>query len=296
VTQSATRPPAASPSGSGIPGKAAPGRAASASAPAARGAAIGRSARIMLAAFGLVSWAGGGAATFLGKGNAGATALVIVGAGCLALALMGRWPSRVAISGNEVSWDEVRETIESQIESADGGSAELEILLDRLITLQRTGMVPDPPAEVYDQGVTAAIRRLLPGAEVVKLRQGNKGVPDFIVRYRGGELYLETKWRNDPADDFRGRTLPPILGWVAGTGRLLVVVNAVEEHVTAQARDLVHEALGDAGQVVGWLDARDDAALGRALAALLPMCDDEEPVGPPLTQPIPVSISDSDAF
>lgn len=117
--------------------------------------AISQAARTMLAAAGLASWIGGGAASFLGKGGAAAAALIVAGAVCLVISLVGRWPSRISVSGNELSWDAVKETVQSQIESTeptDNSEAELKILLDRLTTLQQTGVVPDPPAEIFDKG------------------------------------------------------------------------------------------------------------------------------------------------
>lgn len=236
--------------------------------------AISQTARTMLAAAGLASWIGGGTASFLGKGGAAAAALIVAGAVCLVMSLVGRWPSRISVSGNELSWDAVKETVQSQIEaaesteSADNSEAELKILLDRLTTLQQTGVVPDPPAEIFDKGVEAAIVRLLPGADVVRSQQRSKDTADYLVRYDGGELFVETKWRADPNAPFRGRTLPGLLNSMRGKGKLLVVVNASEDHVT-QARDLVSQALDGEGKVVGWRDVRDDPALARALAALL---------------------------
>lgn len=236
---------------------------------------IGLPTRVTLAGAGAVSWAAGGVATFIGKGNAGATALIILGAASLLVALMGRWPSRIAVSGNEVSWDAVKDTVESQIEAAEsvetdgGGKRQLEDLLIRLITLRQTGVAPPPAAELYDRGVVAAVQRLIPGADVVALRVKDKEIPDFVVRHGGSEFYLETKWRENQDADFRGRTLPSMLDWVAGKGKLLVVVNAAAGHVTDQARSRVSERLGRDGQVVGWLDARDDTALAQALKTLL---------------------------
>ena len=235
---------------------------------------IGQTARIMLAAAGLASWIGGGTASFLSKGGAGDAALIVAGAVCLVMSLVGRWPSRISVSGNELSWDAVMETVESQIESAessestDSSKVELKILLDRLTTLQQTGMAPDPPAEIFDQGVEAAIRRLLPGADVVRSQPRGKDTPDYLVRYDGGGFFVETKWRADPNASFRGRTLPGLLDSVRGKGKLLVVANANEDRVT-QAQDLVSQVLGDDGKVVGWRDVRDDPALARALAGIL---------------------------
>jgi hypothetical protein len=235
---------------------------------------IGRTARIMLAAAGLASWIGGGTASFLGQGGAGGAALIVAGAVCLVMSLVGRWPSRISVSGNELSWDAVKETVESQIESAessesaDSSKVELKILLDRLTALQQTGMAPDPPAEVFDQGVEAAIERLLPGADIVRSQPRGKDTPDYVVRYDGDELFVETKWRADPDAPFRGRTLPGLLDSLRGRGKLLVVANANEDRVT-QAQDLVSEVLGGDGKVVGWRDVRDDPMLARALTEML---------------------------
>jgi hypothetical protein len=235
---------------------------------------IGQTARITLAAAGLASWVAGGTASFLGKGGAGAAALIVAGAVCLVMSMVGRWPTRISVSGNELSWDAVKETVQSQIESTestestDGSTADLKILLDRLTALQQTGVAPDPPAEIFDRGVEAATRRLLPGAEVIRSRPRSKDTPDYLVRYDGGEFWMETKWRADPDAPFRGRTLPGLLDWVRGKGKLLVVVNASDDQVTA-ARDLVSQALDGDGKVVGWRDVRDDSTLAQALAALL---------------------------
>jgi hypothetical protein len=114
---------------------------------------ISKRSRRTLVAVGLMSWLAGGAASFLGKNGAGAAALVAVGAVCGVLALMGRWPSRISMSGNELSWPEVKETVDSQIEVAEkSGEAsealrELKELRERLDVLQRTGSVPEHPAE-----------------------------------------------------------------------------------------------------------------------------------------------------
>jgi hypothetical protein len=257
--------------GAGATGSPAPVTATSSGAPRT---AIGQAARTMLASAGLASWIGGGTASFLGKGGAAAAALIVAGAVCLVMSLVGRWPSRISVSGNELSWDAVKETVQSQIESAesteptDNSEAELKILLARLTTLQQTGVVPDPPAEVFDKGVKAAIGRLLPDADVVRPRQRSKDTADYLVRYDGAELFVETKWRADPNAPFRGRTLPGLLDAMRGKGKLLVVANASEDQVT-QARTIVSQELDGDGKVVGWRDVRDDPALARALAALL---------------------------
>jgi hypothetical protein len=112
---------------------------------------------------------GGSIATFTTTNGAGAVALIAAGAGAAGLGLLGRWPSKVAVSGNEFSWDEIEETLDSQIETAREDEAnpavlrELETLKNRLDELQRTGAVAEHPAARYDREVLAALHRVMPG-------------------------------------------------------------------------------------------------------------------------------------
>jgi hypothetical protein len=230
--------------------------------------------RATLMAVGLISWAAGGVATFLSGNGAGAAALIAVGAGCGVLALMGRWPSRIALSGNELSWDAVRETVDSQIQVAQGSGeadsalAELEELRERLVVLQRTGSVPEHPAEIYDGAVEEAMRRLFPRAEVIRQGIHSPGVADFLVACDGGQAFVETKWRSDVARPFGGSTLPPLIERLPPGAKLLVVMNALDPP-SAAANKIVEDALGDGGRIVRWRDVRDDGALGAALGSLL---------------------------
>jgi hypothetical protein len=229
--------------------------------------------RVALGAIGVASWAAGGAASFVGGNGGGAAALIAVGAGSSVLGLIGRWPSRIAMSGNELTWDDVRETVDSQIEVAEASGqaqnvlAELSSLRDRLDTLQRTGNVPTHPAELYDQAVEAAIRRLIPEAEIVRQHSRSRDQADFAVWWRGQRLYVETKWRSDPLRVFRGSTLPQLLANLPDGAKLLVVVNTVPPP-SPDAVELVASVIGDRGRIVGWRDVVDDGKLGRALIAV----------------------------
>lgn len=204
----------------------------------------------------------------------GAAALVAVGATCGGLALIGRWPSRISMSGNELAWEDVRETVDSQIEVAEIAGEdvsvlnELRYLRERLDFLQRTGSVSKHPAEVYDEAVAAAIGRLLPEAELSRSQHRSRSRADFVLDYRGRKILLETKWRADSQQPFAGRTLPQLLEQVGNDARLLVVVNAPQS-VTAVAQQVVTDVLGARGRVVGWRDVRDDPRLGTALTSLL---------------------------
>jgi hypothetical protein len=230
--------------------------------------------RAALLAVGLASWGAGGAASFISSNGAGAASLVVVGAFCGVVALIGRWPSRISMSGNEMTWEDVRETVDSQIEvvqaSGEDSSVlyELRYLRERLDYLQRTGSVASHPAEVYDEEVTAAVTRLLPGAELSAQVNRSRSRADFTMDYRGYRVLIETKWRANSQEPFAGRTLPQLLGRLDKDAKLLVVVNASPSGVSVAQR-AVADALGARGRVVGWRDVRDDPRLSAALSALL---------------------------
>jgi hypothetical protein len=219
-------------------------------------------------AAGLAAGAAGTVATFVNTNGAGAAALVAVGAAGGSIAAIGRWPSRVTVSGHEIEWLEIRQTIDSQIsrvEDADGtGGAlsELRLLRERLTLLERTGRVAPEPAELYDQDVLAALERLAPGVVVKRSVVRSRSVPDFEVRKGGRVVHVETKWRSDVNEPFAGSTLPTLLEALGDEAPLIVVVNSRVLRLNAFThRPEVAERLA----VLPWLDASDDAALGSAL-------------------------------
>jgi hypothetical protein len=181
------------------------------------------------------------------------------------------------VSGNEASWSEIDETVVSQIRAAlsngegQGAVEELKILPARLRELQQTGEVPPHPAEVYDQQVEKSIRRILTGAEVIQQRSGSNAVADFLVRYRGHQIYVETKWRSDTTRPYRGSTLRRLLDALeAGAARLLIVVNIPS--ITPEAGEIVNDALGQCGRIVTWRNSQDDEALSESHNALQHAC------------------------
>jgi hypothetical protein len=236
--------------------------------------AISHRNRSALAIVGIGSWLAGGAAAFLSSNGAGAAALVAAGTVCVVLALMGRWPSRVSMSGNELSWGDVKETVDSQIVHAEkSGEAEeaieqLRSLRERLEVLERTGSVPELPAATYDDAVEAALRRLLPSADIVRQKTRSREIPDFVVMDHGTHLFVETKWRQDVAKPFGGSTLPRLIQGLPADARLLVVINT--DRMQPSAAKPVEDALGAHGRIVTWRDARDDRALAEALRSVLP--------------------------
>lgn len=237
---------------------------------------ISQGYRVALLAVGLASWGAGGVASFISGNGAGAASLVVVGAFCGGVALIGRWPSRISMSGNEVAWEDVRATVDSQIEVVQAAGEdssvlhELRYLRERLDYLQRTGSVARHPAEVYDEEVTAAVVRLLPEAELRAQVNRSRSRADFTMDYRGYRVLIETKWRADSEGPFAGRTLPQLLERLDKDAKLLVVVNASPSSLSV-AQQVVAGVLGARGRVVGWRNVRDDPSLGTALSALLDM-------------------------
>jgi len=236
---------------------------------------IGGWHRVALTIAGLASWLAGGAASFLGSNGLGAAALIAVGGIFGMLGLMGRWPSRISMSGNEVTWETIEQTVTSQIQVAmdndesESVLAELTSLRHRLAELQRSGTVPSHPAQIYDNQVVAAIHRLLPEAEIVRQEIGDRATPDFIIRCRRSTVFLETKWRADPSRPFGGSTLPLLIQGLSKDAKLLVITNTnVPPRPTAY--ETLQQAMGSRGRIVQWLDSTDDSTLAEALTALLP--------------------------
>lgn len=227
-------------------------------------------ARRGLVAGGFLSWAAGAVATFTdGEGSA---AVALIGAGALAglLGLVGRWPSTISVSGNEISWIEVTETVDEQIEAAhdagdEGAVRELEVLRRRLEQMHRTGAAPRHPAAEYDDAVEEAIRRALPGASVRKEASRSRDKADFEVALGRKILLVESKFKHDPRRSFQGSTLAPLLDRLPEDQRLLIVTNSLDirqaEAVVRNHRDRV--------RVVTWISSADDAELRIALHQLL---------------------------
>jgi hypothetical protein len=115
--------------------------------------------------------------------------------------------------------------------------------------------------------VQAALQRLLPGAEVLRQPGRSRDVADFVVRYQGDQLFVETKWRADTTLPFGGFTLSRLTQNLPPEAKLLVVVNT--DKWQPGVTKTFEEAFGKRGRIVTWRDVRDDAALGEAITSLL---------------------------
>ena len=226
--------------------------------------------RFILGAIGLLSWLAGGIAAFVSPNGAGAAALVAGGALAGAIGAIGRWPSRVSVSGNEVTWDEVKETVDSQIKVAKEGRpdalAELTVLRERLDKLQRTGQFQRHPAAEYDDVVADALRRVAPNGQLLRNTVVSRNAPDFELVDGDRRVFIETKWRTDPRPAFRWATLQELLPALPPAASLLVITNSVD--VTA-AREQLSATQGVRIRVVSWNNEEDDDDLHAALAELL---------------------------
>ncbi len=230
--------------------------------------------RLALGIVGVISWLAGGVAAFVSDNGAGAAALVAVGALAGAFAAIGRWPTRVVFSGQELSWADVRETVESQIQTAKEGErpaaalAELAVLRERLDRLALTGEVPRHPAAEYDDQVADALRRVAPpGSRLLRTEVRSRETPDFELASDDHRVYVETKWRRDPLPAFRGETLHRLLPGLPPGAALLIVTNSVD--VDAFRAEL-SSMLDGRARLVSWRQPADDDALRDALTALLP--------------------------
>lgn len=234
---------------------------------------VSKRVRAVLVGVGIASWLAGGVALFLDGSGTGIASLVIAGALCALLGFIGRWPSRVSVSGNEVRWEQVRETFDSSyVAAGDTGEPNavfgvLRDLEERLDILQRTGEVTEHPAVRYDRAVEAAMRTVMPAATVVReTRRSEYGRPDFHVSLGTRHLFVETKWRPHIDEPYHGSTLHELFESLPPDEPLLIVVNATEY---SDAERRIHEKLGRRGAIVGWIDARDNEALKPALESFL---------------------------
>ncbi|WAX55135.1 hypothetical protein M6B22_11240 [Jatrophihabitans cynanchi] len=232
-------------------------------------ATISKRDRRLLASAGLTSWAAGGVATFVSGNGSGAVALVAAGLAAGVLAGVGRWPTRVVVSGSEMYWEEVdAELKDAQEDASPEMVAELEQLRARLAALRETRGEPTSTPEDYDRQLLLAISRLRPDVRVTSAELLSPFAADFRAEADAGVIWIETKWRRTEAAPFRGRTLSSLLGGLQPSDRLLVVANAID---VEQASQLITQALGARGRVVGWRNATDDDDLLIALNDLLPL-------------------------
>jgi hypothetical protein len=196
--------------------------------------------------------------------------LVAGGAVAGGFAAIGRWPTRVVVSGHELSWEQIRQTVDSQIqvvqEDRPDAVKELTVLRERLDRLQRTGEFQRHPAADYDDAVTEALRRVAASGQLLRSTVVSRQVPDFELVDGDRRTYVETKWRTNPRATFRWDTLSQLLPGLPPAACLLVVTNATD---VAAAREQLSATEGIRIRFVSWNDEEDDDELHAALSELL---------------------------
>lgn len=233
---------------------------------------IGRGPRAALLTVGVASWVSGAVATFIASNAVSSAVLIAAGAAAGGIGLMGRWPEKISISGNEVAWSKYREVVDDQIEVAESTSSdprvvqELLSLRTRLEQLHATGRASEHPANVYDTQVEAALLRVQPSARLRRSAERSKRVADFVMQTRRGEVSVETKWRPDPASPFQGSTLTSLFSGLGSRDRLLVITNTRNLDVV---RARITAEMGQRGRAVTWQNERDDDALKAAIDSLI---------------------------
>jgi len=227
--------------------------------------------RSCLVGVGAASWIVGGVATFLSSNAAPSAVLIVAGALTSGLGLIGRWPEKVTISGNEVVWPAVTDVVNDQIEVAERAGEptavieELISLRKRLDQLQSTGHAPIHPAVAYDREVKDALRRVRPTSRLVQAADRSNRVADFVLHTNGSQINVETKWQPDGTASLRGRTLPSLLQSLPPDARLLVIANTAD---TSEAKERVSGFMGQRGAVVTWRSPRHDDRLRETLDSL----------------------------
>jgi hypothetical protein len=175
-----------------------------------------------------------------------------------------------AAGGHELSWEQIRQTVDSQIqvvqEDRPDAVKELTVLRERLDRLQRTGEFQRHPAAEYDDAVAEALRRVAASGQLLRRTVGSRQVPDFELVDGDRRIYVETKWRTNPRATFRWDTLSQLLPGLPPVACLLVVTNATD---VAAAREQLSATEGIRIRFVSWNDEEDDDELRAALSELL---------------------------
>ncbi|HZE48087.1 MAG TPA: hypothetical protein VE074_00920 [Jatrophihabitantaceae bacterium] len=233
--------------------------------------------RWMILAGGLALIVTGAVATYVGRLALPAGVSIVVGAAACLLAAIGRWPANLSWGSASVAFaisNQIRNEIDDVIERApDSAKASLELVKERVSSVQQDQTPRVAAAIAYDDEVEAALRRIRPDAPVRRPTDWSRDRPDFWVDAGGRELLVETKHVGS-ATAFSGSSLESLLEQVAES-RLLVISNAAD---VSRARERVTARLHDRGEVITWRSPADDGELSRAVSQLIAV--DTPPAGP----------------
>jgi hypothetical protein len=225
--------------------------------------------RWMILIGGLALIVTGAVATYVGRLALPAGVSIVVGAAACLLAAIGRWPANLSWGSASVAFaisNQIRNEIDDVIETApDSAKASLELVKERVSSVQQDQTPRVAAAIAYDDEVEAALRRIRPDAPVRRPTDWSRDRPDFWLNVGGRELFVETKHVGS-ATAFSGSSLESLIQQVAETGRLLVISNAAD---VSRARERVTARLHDRGEVITWRSPADDGELSRAVSTLI---------------------------
>jgi len=227
---------------------------------------VARAVRWILLVGGLALVVTGAVATFVGRLALPAAALVVIGAaGCL-LAAIGRWPASLSWGNARVGFaNEIRNEIAEALSTAPASARPtLERIRERVSTIEAEQTPRVAAAIAYDDEVERAMHRVVHGAVLRRESQWSRDRADFWLVVGDRELYIETKYVGSSMT-FAGSSLDGLLDRLSGSGRLLVITNAVD---VERARERVTIRLGNRGAVVTWRSSADDDQLEAAIVAL----------------------------
>ncbi|MQA87183.1 MAG: hypothetical protein GEV03_21780 [Streptosporangiales bacterium] len=230
--------------------------------------ALSRWQRWAAGLLGLASWAVGGTGAFLARNDFASVALIVLGAAAVLTALIGRLPSRLRVGGHELSYQAVTEVIDQKIENVpEPAVAVLEDLKRDLASLVPRADHPVTPPVQFDAAVSAALRRVLPAAEIHHPEVWTRDEPDFVVEVDGKTLLVETRYVRPNTGPYRGWDLGPLLQLVRQGRNLLVITN---DEVAPEAHEVVAVTGADGrARVMHWLGMIDDDSLAEAVGDLL---------------------------
>jgi hypothetical protein len=227
---------------------------------------VARAVRWILLVGGLALVVTGAVATFVGRLALPAAALVVIGAaGCL-LGAIGRWPASLSWGNARVGFaNEIRNEIAEALSTAPASARPtLERIRERVSTIEAEQTPRVAAAIAYDDEVERAMHRVVHGAVLRRESQWSRDRADFWLVVGDRELYIETKYVGSSMT-FAGSSLDGLLDRLSGSGRLLVITNAVD---VERARERVTSRLGNRGAVVTWRSSADDDQLEAGIVAL----------------------------
>jgi hypothetical protein len=224
--------------------------------------------RTASAVLGLAAAASGGVAVFVSQNQAGAAALVVVGAAFLLVSVQGTRLAKISGGGNAIEMSQAN--VHRVITRAKREDAEVsEGMMEAVAILHPSaGPLPSKEARQYEDVIHQALLRI--GVTVTREPKIGDSSADFLVETAEGKSALvEVKRRSyGPLTllDVKNATrqASAIAEGLDTAAGILVITNAPLSG-SVQALNVERRDGKRPVEVISWNDERDDALLGRAL-------------------------------